>query len=120
MKRTATKIFLFLTVMLGLIYIYTVMTTKESSPSGTAKSGKWERFTGVIKRAGETGRDLVVKRGDREMAFSWSDQTKFTRGKKEISFADVKEGMKVTVQYREAGDGKLSAFRIYVHKEQTG
>jgi hypothetical protein len=120
MKKRIAKAFLILTAMLSFIYVYRVMGAKESSMALNGKSERVARFTGVIERADETERDLVVKKGDREMTFSWGDQTKFMRLKKELSFADVKTGMKVTVRYKEERDGKWAALRVYVHREETG
>jgi len=58
-------------------------------------------------------KDFSVKNGKEEMTFSWTDKTKITEGKKELSFADLKQGLQVTVKYKKEGD-KLVVEKISV------
>jgi len=52
------------------------------------------------------------------MTFSLTDKTKVTEGKKELTLADLKSGLSVTVRYKKEGD-KLVAFKVRVHVPKT-
>ena len=71
-----------------------------------------------IRGASSGGSNILVKSEKEEMIFSLTDRTKITVGKKELTFADLKNGSLVTVRYKKEGD-KLVALRISVHMPKT-
>ncbi|HUL36040.1 MAG TPA: hypothetical protein VLW47_00020 [Thermodesulfobacteriota bacterium] len=98
---------------ISVIFVTGVMAAEQQAPVSAAGSttSKLERFSGKVEKVDEAKKDFFVKSEKEEMAFSWTD-TKFTEGKKELSFADLKQGLQVTVRYKKEGD-KLVAEKIY-------
>ncbi len=113
-----------LTIVLALITSMAlaagVMAQQKSAPTTPAASAaaKMEKFSGAVDRLDAARKEIVVKKGNDLKTFSWGDSTKFMEGKKALAFADLKEGMKVTIQYKEEG-GKLTAERVNVSKPKT-
>ena len=77
-----------------------------------------DKFSGTVEKVDEAKKDFLVKTEKQEMTFSWADKTKFTEGKKELSFADLKQGLQVTVRYKKDGD-KLTAEKVSVGMPKT-
>jgi lipocalin len=106
-----------LTVMVlavSVIFVAAVMAAEQKAPaSATPAAPKLERYSGVIERVGVARKDFSMKSGKEETTFSLSDKTKITEGNKELSFADLKQGLQVTVKYKKEGD-KLVAEEISV------
>ena len=107
-----------LTVMalaISVIFITGVMAAEQQAPVSVAASTtpKLEKFSGKVEKVDEAKKDFFVKAEKEEMTFSWTDKTKFTEGKKELSFADLKQGLQITVRYKKDGD-KLVAEKIRV------
>lgn len=74
---------------------------------------KLEKFKGVIDKVDEMAKSIVVKTKKEEKTFVINDQTKITKGKETLSFADLKPGMNVSIEYKKEGD-KLIASSIKV------
>jgi Cu/Ag efflux protein CusF len=89
----------------------------QSAPSTPAKA-KMEKFSGTVEKVDPAAKEIVVKKGSDEKTFSWSDQTKFMHGKKELTFTDLKKGKHVSVRYRMEGS-KLTAEKISVSTKTT-
>ena len=49
-----------------------------------------------------------VKKGKKTMSFAIDDQTKITKARKEISLADLKKGMHVSIEYKKEGDKMIA------------
>ncbi len=111
-----------LTVMalvVSVIFVAAVMAAEQESPaSATPAASKFEKFKGVVEKVDDAKKDILVKSDKEEMTFSLTDKTKVTEGKKELTFADLKSGLSVTVRYKKEGD-KLVAFRVSVHMPKT-
>ncbi len=113
-----------LTVLLALItsmaFVSGVLAQQKSAPTTPMASApvKMEKFSGTVDRVDAARKEIVVKKDHDLKTFSWSDSTKFMEGKKNLAFADLKEGMNVTVQYKEEG-GKLTAERVSMSKPKT-
>lgn len=111
-----------LTVMVlavSVIFVAAVMAAEQKAPAAaTPVAPKFEKFKGVVEKVDEAKKDILVKSDKEEMTFSLTDKTKVTEGKKELTFADLKSGLPVTVRYRKEGD-KLVALRVSVHKPKT-
>ena len=117
MKKTIVAIAFAL--MTGVAFVSAVMAQQQSAPAATASTpGKLEKFSGAIERLDDVKKEVVVKKGNNEMTFSWGDQTKFMQGKKEVSSTDLKKGEHVTVQYKKEGE-KLTAEKVKVSKPKT-
>lgn len=111
-----------LTVMIlavSVIFVAAVMAAEEKAPaSATPAAPKLEKFKGVVEKVDEAKKDILVKSDKEEMTFALTDKTKVTEGKKQLTFADLKNGLSVTVRYKKEGD-KLIALRVSVHKPKT-
>ena len=86
-----------------------------AKPAATAAPApapaKVEKFSGTIDKVDEMAKAIVVKSKKEEKAFAVDDKTKISKGKDTISFADLKKGMSVSVEYTKAGD-KMTAVSI--------
>jgi len=80
-------------------------TTKPAPPV------KLEKFTGDIKNVDAMAKSIVVAKGKEEKTFLVDDNTKITKGKEALSFADLKAGMNVVLDYKKDGE-KLIAVTI--------
>ncbi len=78
---------------------------------------KLEKFSGVIETVDEMAKAIEVKgkvkKEEKTLTFATDDKTKITRGKDTLSFADLKKGMNVSVEYKKVGD-KMVAVTIKV------
>ncbi len=91
----------------------------SQQPMKSTSHEKLQKFMGTVERVDEAKKEIMVKKdGGKEMTFTWGDQTKFMEGKKDVSFSDLKEGMKVTVQYRREGD-KFFAEKVNARMAKT-
>ena len=119
MKRTILTIAL--TMMMSAVVISGVMAQQQqmapqpnapmsSTPKAAApEKEKLDRFAGTLSRVNAATKEIAVTKDSKEMTFAWSDTTKFTEGKKDLSFTDLKEGMKVTIQYKKEGEKYMAA-----------
>ncbi len=71
-------------------------------------------FSGTITRIDSAGKEIVLQKNKAETIFRWNDQTS-VKGRREgnLRLEDLKEGMVVTVLYKE-GDPNRVAARIDV------
>jgi hypothetical protein len=96
-----------LALMTGVVFIGGVWGQKNP------QSGA---FSGTITKVDMTNKEIVVQNSDGEMTFQWNNETKvngFPVEKGGLVSGNLKEGMKVTVLYRE-GDQNRVANRIDV------
>jgi Cu/Ag efflux protein CusF len=87
-------------------------TPAPAAPASTAPV-KLEKFSGDIKSVDAVAKSIVVAKGKVEKTFVVNDETKITKGKDTLSFADLKAGMNVALEYKKDGD-KLIAVTIKV------
>ena len=90
-------------------------TPAPAAPASTkpAPPAKLEKFSGDIKGVDAVVKSIVVAKGKEEKSFVVDDKTKITKGKDTLSFADLKAGMNVVIEYKKDGD-KLIAGTIKV------
>ncbi len=90
-------------------------TPAPAAPASTkpAPPAKLEKFSGDIKGVDAVAKSIVVAKGKEEKSFVVDDKTKITKGKDTLSFADLKAGMNVVIEYKKDGD-KLIAGTIKV------
>lgn len=78
---------------------------------------KLEKFSGVVEKVDEVAKTFEVKhkvkKEEKTLIFAIDDKTKIIRGKETLSFADLKKGMRVSVEYKKDGD-KVVAVTIKV------
>ncbi len=78
------------------------------APAATSPAPKPEKFHGVVGKVDEATKEVVVRFHKDKLTFSTDNSTKFTEGKKPISFGDLKKGMRAYVTYKKEGE-KLMA-----------
>jgi hypothetical protein len=83
------------------------VSTKPAPPA------KLEKFSGDMKSVDAVAKTLVVAKGKEDKSFVVEDKTKITKGKDTLSFADLKAGMNVVIEYKKDGD-KMIAVTIKV------
>lgn len=87
-------------------------TTPAPAPKAPEKP-KLEKFSGAIEKVDEMAKTVVVKGKKEEKTFAMDEKTKITRGKKGLTFADLKKGMSVSVESKKEGE-KVIAVAIKV------
>lgn len=80
-----------------------------------------QRFSGTIARVDEMGKMIDVKgrikKEEKTMTFAIDDKAKITKGKEEMKMADLKEGTRVSVEYKKEGDKMIAtAIKLSVPK----
>jgi hypothetical protein len=88
---------------------------KAAAPAPAPKAEKSMKFSGMIDKVDDMGKAIdikgKVKKEEKTMTFVTDDKTKITKGKDTLSFADLKKGMSVSVDYKKDGD-KMIALAI--------
>jgi hypothetical protein len=83
------------------------------APAPAPAPAKLEKFGGVIDKADEMAKAIVVKgkvkKEEKILTFATDDKTKITKGGKDMPFADLKKDMTVAVQYAKVGDKMIAA-----------
>jgi hypothetical protein len=112
------KKMILLVVMLTLVaFVSGVMAqpkpapAKPASTAAPAAAAKLEKFSGAIEKVDEKAIEVKgkVKKEEKTLAFATDDKTKITKGKETLSFADLKKGMNVSVEYKKDGDKMVAA-----------
>ncbi len=115
------KLILLVALLTMVVFVSGVMAQQKAAPAkpaGTAapaatapapeKPMKMEKFSGTVEKVDEAAKMIDVKMKKKTMSFAIDDQTKITKAGKEMSFADVKKGMNVSVQYKKEGDKMIA------------
>jgi hypothetical protein len=84
-----------------------------SASTKPAPPAKMEKFSGEVKSVDAVAKSIVVAKGKVEKTFIINDETKITKGKDTLPFADMKAGMNGALEYKKDGD-KLIAVTIKV------
>ncbi len=77
--------------------------------SAPEKPAKMEKSSGTIRMVDEAAKIVEVKKGKKTVTYAIDDQTKITRAGTEISLADLKKGMHVSIKYKKEGDNMIAA-----------
>jgi hypothetical protein len=128
----SSKMLSLFAIALSMVFVSGVMAQQKpvtQTPTATAPSpapeSKMEKFGGVIEKVDLGAKEVVVQMHKEKMTFSVGDKTKFTEGKKDMSFGDLKNGQWVSVQYRKEGDKLMAemisfgAAKTMAKKEET-
>jgi Cu/Ag efflux protein CusF len=109
MKKT-----ILLVVLLTLgAFVSGAIAAAPPTAATTPVAPKLEKFTGDIKSVDAVAKSIVVVKGKESKTFIVDDKTKITKGKDALTFADLKAGMNVVIEYKKDGD-KLIAVTIKV------
>jgi len=108
MKKT-----ILLVVLLTLVAFVSGAIATAPPKATTPAPVKLEKFTGDIKSVDAVAKSIVVVKGKESKTFIVNDQTKITKVKDALTFADLKAGMNVVIEYKKDGD-KLIAVTIKV------
>jgi hypothetical protein len=81
-----------------------------AAPATTAPA-KLEKFSGTIKSVDPMAKSIVVAKGKVEKTFAVDETAKITKGKRDLTFVDLKAGMSTVVEYKMDGD-KMIAMAI--------
>jgi hypothetical protein len=90
----------------------------STAPAKPMKAAKVEKFAGTVSSMDEAAKAVVVKSKKGEKTFMLDDTTKITRDGKGIAFADLKQGMNVSVSYKMEAD-KAKAMAITASAPKT-
>ena len=86
---------------------------KFAIPIPAPENPNMERFFGTIEKVDELRKTIdikgKVKKEKKTLTFSINDRTKIIRAKKELSMANLKNGMDVLVEYKKEGDTLIAA-----------
>jgi hypothetical protein len=116
------KVMVFVAVLALVAFAFGAMAAQKTKP---APAPKMEKFSGAIAKVDAMAKTFDVKKmvtvkGKKEekvMTFATSDKTKITKGKEVKAFADLKEGMDVTVAYKvEMGKDMAEVVKIAAPK----
>jgi len=76
----------------------------QQKPVPAPEKTKIEKFRGVIEKVDEVMKTVEVKgrlmKQEKTLTFATDDKTKIMKAKKELFFADLKNGMHVFVEYK--------------------
>jgi hypothetical protein len=81
-------------------------TPAETKPMSPAKL---EKFSGELKSVDAMAKSFVVAKGKEEKTIVVNDNTKITKAKKDLTFADLKAGMSIVVGYKKEMDKNMAA-----------
>ena len=90
-----------LVLMTGMAFVGGVWGHKISPP-GT--------FNGTITKVDLPNKEIVVQNNNAEAIFQWDDETAVKGpGERSLIYEDLKEGMMVTVSYREESQNRVAS-----------
>jgi uncharacterized alpha/beta hydrolase family protein len=85
----------------------------KSAETKPAPPAKLEKFSGEIKSVDAMAKSIVVAKKKVEKTLVVDETTKITKGKTDLTFADLKAGMSIVTEYKKDGD-KLITVTIKV------
>ena len=93
-----------LAVLMVMAFVSASMAQPKSATTTSAPTEKMAKFRGVIEKVDEAGKSVEVKGKKTEpLTFATDDKTKIMLGGKEATFAELKKGQHVVVEYRKEG-----------------
>ncbi len=112
------RLFFVLSLLVLVAFSSSVLAQGTPSPApAKEEKPKVEKFAGVIQKVDQAAMSIEVKgkagKAEKTLTFVTTADTKITRGKDTLTFADLKEKMLVSVEYEKAGE-KLTALSIKV------
>jgi hypothetical protein len=121
---------LFIVVVFALIAVARQQKQTESPTSASTpvlpvkeEKPKIEKFLGAIENVNEMTRTIdvkgKVKKEEKRVTFLTDDNMRITRAGNEMSLAELKKGMAVSVEYKKDGD-KVVAIAVKVSAPKAG
>jgi hypothetical protein len=116
------KVMVFVAVLAMVAFAFGAMAAQKTK---TAPAPKMEKFSGAIAAVNPLAKTFDVKKmvtvkgkkQEKVMTFDTTDKTKITKGKEVKTFADLKEGMNVKVEYKvEMGKNMAEVVKIATPK----
>ena len=105
MKRATLTI---MALAVSVIFVAAVMAAEQKAPASAMPAPTYEKYSGMVEKVDAAKKDFSVKSGKGAMMFSWTNRTKATEGSKEFSFAELKKGQEVTVEYTKEGNKSVA------------
>lgn len=91
-------------VVLMVVAFVSASMAQPKSATTAAPTEKLSKFRGIIEKVDEAGKTVEVKGKKTEpLTLSTDEKTKVMIGGKEASFADLKKGQHVVVEYKKEG-----------------
>lgn len=119
MKKLVAILSIFVIVAFASMVIAQEKPAPAPAPAAPAKEEKpkIEKLSGVIDKIDDAAKTFDIKKkvGKEEKIFTFAvtSDTKITKGKETLTFADLKQKMNVSVEYKKDGD-KLVALSVKV------
>lgn len=109
------KLILLVALITMVAFVSGAMAQPKPAPAPTLapatapeKPAKMEKSSGTIRMVDEAAKMVDVKKGKKTMSFVIDDQTTITKAGKEISLANLKKGMRVSIEYEKEGDRRIA------------
>ena len=119
------KVILLVALIALVAFVSGVMAQQKTSPApakpaatpapapAAAEKVKLDKFNGAIEKVDEMAKAIDVKgkmkKQAKTLTFVVDDKTNITKAGKTRAFADLKQGMQVSVDYRKEGDKMIAA-----------
>jgi hypothetical protein len=119
------KIIAIVAVLAVVAFAFGVMAAEQKAAPAKPAPVKIDKFTGAIGKIDAMAKTFDVtakvkvkgKMEEKTMTFTTDDATKITKGKNAMTFADLKTGMHVFVQYKvEMGKNMAVAVKVAAPK----
>ncbi len=107
------KIILLVVLLTLVAFVFGVIAATPQKGAETTAPAKLEKFSGEIKSSDATSKTIIVAKGKEEKTFVVDEQAKITKGTESLTFADLKLGMGVEIEYKQE-KGKMIAMVIKV------
>ena len=105
------KIIVLVSLLTLVAFVFGAIAQPKPSPAAAPAPAPM-KFSGTIAKVDEMGKMIdvkgKVKKEEKTMTFAIDDITKITKAKAEMKMADLKEGVKVSVEYKKEGDKMIA------------
>ena len=105
------KIIVLVSLLTLVVFVFGAIAQPKPSPAAAPAPAPM-KFSGTIAKVDEMGKMIdvkgKVKKEEKTMTFAIDDMAKITKGKAEMKMADLKEGTKVSVEYKKEGDKMIA------------
>lgn len=108
------KIVVLVSLLTLVVFVFGAIAQPKPAPAPEKpKMEKMMKFYGTIEKVDEMGKMIdvkgKVKKEEKTMTFAIDDMTKISKGKAMMKMADLKSGMKASVEYKMEGDKMIAS-----------